>query len=629
MQNKSSKIRSSVSIRVLQFVVVIVFLILLGRVAQLQIIEYDTYSPISQRNSIRQELISPARGLVYDRNGQLIIDNQPTFTITVTPINFNRDVIPLLSDITGNTQEEIEERLTTARRYSWHRSSRLFTEVSFEVFSKIQENLWRLPGIGHQIEGVRNYPSTVNGSHIFGYLREVTPGEIDKDTGYRLGDKAGRSGIEQTYETSLRGEVGTQYVTVNAYGQEINQFNAGRHNESPVKGSDIHTTIDIGLQSLAEFLMKGKVGGLVAMDPHTGGILALVSSPDFDIKMLAGRIDAEYWRSVNSDSLTPLFNRSITSVQPPGSTLKPVMGLIGLELGIITPQTTVFCNGGYYRGRLYRCTDSHGNQNLEQSIKNSCNTYYFWMMNHISQQAGLNRWKQMVSDFGLGNRTGIDLPNETRGLVPDSSYFDRVFGVNRWGIGDLINLGVGQGAMGASPLQMAVAASVIANGGYRVQPHIVSSVSHGDGTIEMQETIRERVSWADPRYYDIIRRGMRSAVTEGSGRFYANLKNVAVAGKTGTAQNPHGENHGWFISFAPYEKPELVVAVLIEQGGYGSTSAAPIAAMLMEQYFHGEILRPWIIDQVIKKPPVTASPPASAQNASNQVQTSGTETGIN
>jgi len=608
MRNKSSQIRSTVSIRVLQVVVGIAFLILLGRVIQLQLIEYDTYNPISQRNSIRQEFISPARGLVYDRHGQLIVDNQPTFTITITPLNFNRESIPLLSEITGYTQEEIEERLLTARRYSWHRSSRLFTEVSFEVFSKIQENLWRMPGIGHQIEGIRNYPTTVNGSHIFGYLREVNLNEIQRNPSYRLGDKAGRSGIEQTYEDYLRGELGTQYVTVNAFGQEINQFDSGRHNEPPLKGSDIHTTLDVELQTLAEYLMKGKVGGLVAMDPQTGGILAMVSAPDFDINMLAGRIDVAYWRQVNSDSLTPLFNRAITSIQPPGSTFKPLMGLIGLEMNIITPQTNVFCSGGYYRGRLYRCTAQHGNQNLEQSIKNSCNTFYFWMMNHIAQRGGINVWKDMVDDFGLGERTGIDIPNETRGIIPDSSYFNRAFGVNRWGIGDLINLGVGQGAMGASPLQMAVATSVIANGGYRVQPHIVRSISHADGSSEFNNTAKEQIPWIKPGPLNLVQRGMRAAVKDGSGRHYANLRDVEVAGKTGTAQNPHGENHGWFITYAPYDDPKIAIAVLIEQGGFGSTSAAPIAGLLMEQFFYGEIRRPWIIDQVIRRPPAPSAP---------------------
>jgi penicillin-binding protein 2 len=614
MRVNSSKIRSAVSIRVMQVIVAGVFMVLLGRVVQLQIIEYDTYSPISQRNSIRQEFINPARGLIYDRNGQLIVDNQPTFTITVTPINFKAETIPLLSAITGFAHDEIEERILAARRYSWHRTSRMFTEVSFETFSAIQENLWRLPGIGHQIEGIRNYPTDVNGSHIFGYLREVTTAEMERNPVYRLGDKAGRSGIEQTYEDVLRGELGTQYLTVNAFGQEINQFDSGRHNESPVKGSDIHTTLDVDLQALAEELMKGKVGGLVAMDPKTGGILALVSAPDFDIKQLAGRIDSEFWRQVNSDSLTPLFNRAITSVQPPGSTFKPMMGLIGLEMGIITPQTTVFCSGGYFRGRLYRCTAEHGNQNLQQSIKNSCNTYYFWMMNHIAQRGGINLWKRMVDQFGMGNRTGIDLPNETRGLIPDSTYFNRAFGVNRWGIGDLINLGVGQGAMGASPLQMAVATSVIANGGYRVQPHIVRAITHVDATTETLHDEPEKVDWIKPAQLEVVRKGMREAVTDGSGRFYANLRDVEVAGKTGTAQNPHGENHGWFITYAPYDDPQIAIAVLIEQGGFGSTSAAPIAGLLMEKYFYGEVRRPWIIDQVIRRPPAPRVQNSNTQN---------------
>ena len=608
MQNYNQTDRKNINYLILQIGVILFFLLLFGRLIQLQIVQHDVYNPISERNSIRQETVSPARGLVFDRNNQLLVGNQASFTILITPANFDRSTIPFLSEITGVDQEIIHQRVDEARRFSLHRPSRLLVDVSFDIFSNIQENIWQLPGIDYQVEGKRSYPGGARLSHTLGYLAEITREELAVSDKYRLGDQVGRSGIERIYEPFLRGQTGTQFVTVNAFGRSLGSYNEGFLDINPVKGADLHTTLDLELQLLAEKLMEGKTGGLVAMDPKTGGILAIVSAPDYDNERLAGRIDREYWRALNSDTSTPLFHRAIATTQPPGSTIKPIMGLIGLEAGLITPSTNIYCSGGYQRGRFYRCLRHHGNQNIAQAIETSCNTFFYALMDRYVTRFGLNSWTEKIKSFGIGVTNRIDLNNERSGLVPDSTWFERNFGRWNWGLGDLINLGIGQGAMGASPLQMAVSTAAIANGGELLQPHIVRKISHEDGSYEYTNPEKAPITWVQARNIETVRRGMRKAVTDGSGRHYVNLRDVSISGKTGTAQNPHGQNHGWFISYAPEEDPEIVIAVLLENAGFGSVSAAPIAGLLYEQYFYGEIRRQHVLDMMLNFEPAPFEP---------------------
>jgi penicillin-binding protein 2 len=577
------------SLRTLQVVVGIILLIYLGRLFQLQILEYDTYNPISQRNSVRQEVINPSRGLILDRFGKIMVENAPVYSLYITPSIFDTSRISLLAELMELSDSTIRAGIQVARRYSLHRSSRLFSEVEFDKFTRIEENIWRLPGITHQIESKRVYPSGVKASHTLGYLREITRQEFRESEVYRLGDKSGRSGLEQVYERVLRGNAGIEFRRVNAYGQGIGAFNNGDLDIEPDKGDNLHTTLDLDLQLLAERLMVNKAGGLVAMDPNTGEILAIVSAPDYDISRLSGRLDRDYWLQLNTDTLRPLFNRAISSREPPGSTFKPIMGLVGLRLGLITPETVVHCNGGYFRGRLYRCTARHGNQNLEEAVKNSCNTYFFSLMNRIVQDIGLNDWHAMIQRLGFGRLNSIDLPSEGTGILPDSTQMDRLLGRNRWGLGDQISLGVGQGLVSASPLQVAVSTAHIANGGYWVQPHLVRAVEHENGEIDVKVPLKTRIEWIRDADLEPVRKGMRRAVQEGSGRFYANPTNVPTAGKTGTAQNPRGRDHGWFVGYAPYDNPKIVVAVIVENGGFGSVSAAPVASLLMEYYLTREI----------------------------------------
>ena len=585
-------------------------LVIFARLFQLQILEYDRYGPQSRENALRQEVVAPARGLIFDRNGVLLVDNEPIYSITITPATYNPDATPLLAKLLDIPADTLEARIQKARDYSWQRPSRLLTEVSFETFSAVQENIWKLPGIGHQIESKRHYPiDSLRASHLFGYLREVSEKEYEQSNTYNLGDKIGKSGLEIIYDNQLWGERGIDYTVVNAMGQSLGSFENGSSNEAPIKGSNLHTTISADLQLLAEDLMEGKEGAVVAIDPQTGGILSMVSAPQYNIRKLSGRIDKEYWKSVNTDTGNPLFNRAISGKQPPGSTLKPLMALIGLEMGIITPYTEIYNPGYYYRGRRYGDHADKGTYRLTKAIQNSSNTYFFWVMDKIATGGNLNRWHEMITDFGLGSKTGIDLPSEVSGTIPDSAYFNRVIGKNKWSLGDVLNLGIGQGHLSVSPLQMALMTAEIANNGYRLNPHIVQSIKKENGEVLRSNPSKEKIEWLKQADIDVVKQGMRQVVTEGSGRYYNKLDSVKIAGKTGTAQNPHGEDHGWFIAFAPYDDPQIAVAVLMENSGFGSQSASPVASLLIEKYLTGEINRPYVYEYVknFEPPKPTAS----------------------
>ncbi|TVQ65592.1 MAG: penicillin-binding protein 2 [Balneolaceae bacterium] len=608
MALQSTSTHTKRSIRFLQIIVIGGFIIMIARIFHLQILDYETYSPLSMQNSLRMEIVHPARGLILDRNGKIIVENQPIFTITVTPSRFKSENLSLLAEILQLDQQAVENRIREAQLFSWHRTSKLFTDVSFDVFSAIQENLWQLPGIGHIIESKRYYPSGIIASHINGYLREASREEYLASDYIMLGDRIGKSGLEMRYESYLRGERGTEYIRVNAFGQSLGTYDGGSLNRHPVKGADLITTLDGSLQLLAEELMKNKRGALVAMDPHTGGILSLVSAPQFDPDRLAGRLDVQYWQNLNTDTDTPLYNRAISSRQPPGSTFKPFMGIIGLHMGLITPELEIYNPGYYTRGRRYHDLADPGNYNLEKSIAFSSNTYYFWMMDRIASRSMLNQWSELIRDFGMGPLNHIDLPFERTGIIPDSTYMNQTFGARRWGIGDLMSLGVGQGMVSVSPLQMAVATSVIANGGYRIQPHLVQAVREADGSIVYTNPGRDKVDWIKPEYLDVVTEGMKSSVLQGGTRYYAYMPHIEIAGKTGTAQNPHGENHGWFIAFAPADDPQIAIAVLMENSGFGSVSASPIASLLIEQYLTGTTTRQHIKNHVLNFRPAGSEP---------------------
>lgn len=579
-------------------VIVLIWAVFMGRLIYLQVFEYEIYSPISEKNSLRQIPVTAPRGLIYDRNGIILVENEPIFTIMITPINFDTTKTGLLASLLAVTEEEIRKGITAAKRYSWHRPSRLVKEVDFDRFSLLEENSWQLPGIGYQIESKRNYPAEILAAHALGYLREASPQELSADPQLRPGDKVGKSGIESTYEKVLRGAPGMDMVRVNALGQSLSTFDRGNSSLPPQQGSDLVVTLDTGLQKFMEELMAGKKGAAVAMNPKSGEILALVSAPQFDVSQLAGRLNQPYWTEINRDSLTPLFNRVVSSRQPPGSTVKPLMGIIGQQMELIDPYKMMYNPGVYVRGRQYRDLAPPGDYDLKKSIQFSSNTYYFAMMDEIATSRRLNEWAGYMRDFGLGIRTGIDLPSETQGIVPDSVVMNRTFGVRRWGIGDLINLGVGQGVFSVSPVQLARAISVIANGGYRVEPHLVKFIRLNETQWQNQTPDPVKIDWLKPEFMTPVIEGMQAVVEQGNARYLLRIPEIAMAGKTGTAQNPSGQDHGWFTGFAPVEDPQIVVVVLMENGGFGSVSAGPVGSLLVEYYLKGETTRPHVMQHL-------------------------------
>ncbi len=563
-----------------------VLVILLGRLVQLQLLESDIHTDESMRTAVHSKRVNPSRGLILDRERRLLVDNAPGYSLTVIPRYFDASKIGLLADLLGVAEETVTQRVDSARAWSSYRASRIFRDVPFEVFSRIQENLYQLPGVDFSVDARRRYHGEVNGSHIYGYLTEVTRQQLDRKAaeGYFMGDRIGQAGIEGTYESHLRGQMGAELVLVNIRGQEVKAYRNGSDNIDPVSGHDLVLTIDAHLQALAEDLLVNKRGAVVALDPRNGEILALASAPDFDPAYLSGMVDDEIWQGIQKDKYVPLFNRATLSRQPPGSTFKPFMALTALQDGVIAEDTPITCTGGYYfGGRYFRCMDAHGTLTVKDAIKRSCNTFFFTVM----MRQDFQRWSEWGERFGFGVKMPTDLPVQIPGIFPDSTYFDRRYGKNRWTRGFLVSLGIGQGDLGVTPLQLARYCAAVANGGVLHSPHLVKKIIHSESGEEIDPEVApaDRIP-IEPRYFDMVREGMRRMVMENNST--VKWGDMQLGGKTGTAQNPHGADHAWFMGFAPFEEPQIAVAILVENAGFGSSVSAPIGGLLMEQYLTGD-----------------------------------------
>jgi penicillin-binding protein 2 len=570
-----------VRLRALRFATALLLFVLTLRLFWLQGVEYWRHAEGSRRTTLRALAVDPPRGTIRDRNGVVLVDTEPAFTVLVTPSDFDPAVIPELARLLGVSDSLLQARYAQARAYSPYRPSRLLRDLSTVQLARLQENLYRFPGIDLQLESRRRYPAGVRGAHLFGYVREISAEELARlRPAYRMGDLIGHTGLERFYESELRGQRGQHFVLVNALGQTIGPYREGREDEAPRAGFDLELGLDAGLQALAESLMTGRRGAVVAIDPRNGEVLAMVSSPDFSLEALNRIVDPRLWRSLNEDPARPLFNRAIQAEQPPGSTFKPFMALVGLQEGVITPQTVVFCRGGFYFGRFFRCHGgAHGAVNVQRAVQVSCNTFFYWLMTRLN----LQRWHEYGRQFGFGRPTGIDLPGERRGVLPDSAYFNRVYGRGRWTLGYLVSLGIGQGNLAVTPLQLAAYCAALANGGTYYTPHLVRRMRNPQSGEERIWYEQPRRIPVDSAYFALVREGMRLAVEAGTGGA-ARLPGITVAGKTGTAQNPHGKDHAWFIGFAPYEQPRIAVAVLVENAGFGGVHAAPIARELFARY---------------------------------------------
>lgn len=577
---------------VLMALIIFAALVLLVRLFVIQVVK-DTYRLSADNNVLRYVTQYPARGLVYDRNNKLLVYNQAAYDLMVVPAQTLKIDTTALCGILEITRDSFKERMKAAASYSRRAPSVFLKQISAETYARLQEKLFAYPGFYVQPRTLRKYSKPV-AAHLLGYVSEVDEQVIRKDPYYKPGDYIGKLGIEEAYEKELRGSRGVKIFLVDVYSRIKGSYADGRLDTAAVQGEDLISSIDMDLQEYGEFLMRNKTGSIVALEPKTGEVLSLVSSPNYDPGLLVGRVRSENFARLNADTMwLPLFNRALQASYPPGSTFKPVNGLIGLQEGVITPSTMFGCSMGY----LFVGCHSHSSPlDLKGGISNSCNSYFCQTFRRIlenrnygSVAEAYNKWRGYLTEFGFGQKLGIEFTNELPGFIPSTGYFDRYYGKNRWKALTVISMAIGQGEIGTTPLQMANMTAAIANRGYYYVPHVVKSIGKS-GKAEQKFLTKHQISIDTANFEEIID-GMDAAVNgvQGATARIAALKDIVVCGKTGTAQNPHGKDHSVFVAFAPRDDPKIAIAVYVENAGFGATYAAPVASMMIEKYLTGKI----------------------------------------
>jgi len=570
-------------------IVFIASLVLTGRLVQIQIIEQKEYGKESEKNSIKKITETPARGLIFDRRGRVLIDNRPSYTFTITPYKYDKNLTDEISKLLDIEPEYILEQLSKAKGTNRFNPVIIKRDIDFKTISYIEENRDKLRGVSYQVESLRSYPQKYRGAHMFGYNSEITEKQLadSKENYYRQGDLVGTSGLEKYYEKYLRGEKGSKLLSVDVNGKEVDNYNNGQNDIKAVNGSDLYTSIDSDLQEYAEKLLQSKRGAIIALDPRTGEVLCLVSKPDYDLNIFVGSPDPKKVGGLFSDPNKPLFNRVTQTKYPPGSTWKPMMSLAALAAGKITTTSTLSCPGSFqYGNRVFEDHGAYGSINVVRAIEVSSNVFFY----RLGLMLGIDNYHDYSEMFGFGKKTGIDLSNETSGLLPSAKYYDKIFGENKWSQGLLVSLGIGQGELGVSPVQMAAYTSAICMNGLYIQPHIVNRIFNSSTGQETPFEIIKRQIDMPVKYFEAVKKGMY-LVVNGSGT----AKNIrssefVLSGKTGTAQNTNGNNHSWFVGFAPFDEPKIAVCVLGENAGWGAQFAAPIAAALMVRYLSGNTI---------------------------------------
>ena len=583
--------------RIAVVLVLLLFALIYSGFFRIQVSGADKYYEISLNNSIRQLTQYPPRGAIRDVKGRILVDNRPSFFVSIIPRTVTKNTISMLGKILAEDAEKISEKIRGRNSF---RPVVIKRDLDYTVVAALEEKRLELPGVLLEVEGKRYYPPEIESPHIFGYVGEVTPEEANQKKELDSGEMIGKSGLEYTYDSNLRGVKGMHFVQVDAEGRDLGNFSEDR-NISAHPGMDLHMTLDYDFQQFAESLMVDKRGAIVALDVRNGGILTFVSKPDYDPRLMTGKISEAVWTELQSDTSHPLYNRVIQSRYPPGSTFKMVTVIAALQEKIITPKWKAYCPGYFRLGRkTIKCWNKagHGEIDLLQAIRGSCNVYFF----QLGLKIGLETWSEYSKKFFFGSVTGIDLPNESRGLVPTVEYFNRIYGLNGWTRGNLANLAIGQGELLTTPLQMAQFTMILATRGVVHTPHFTNYLRDKESGKKIYFPVKTNyVTGISADIYDFAREGMRSVVDGGTG-WRASVPGVEVAGKTGTAENPHGDSHAWFIGFAPYENPVIAIAVIIENGGGGGAFAAPLARQCLEKYFYGRILprRVAKVDTVIK-----------------------------
>lgn len=597
---------------IISLIIIVVAIIFSIKLFLLQVFD-PSYKFSAESNTRRKITEYPARGLIFDRNNKLLVSNQAVYDIMVVPNEIEKIDTLALAQSMGIDIEEVKDLFRKmnenlrARKISSFRPSVFYKQMPAEQYGFFQEKLFKFKGFYGQRRIVRNYEYPI-AANILGYLGEISEEELKKQPYYSQGDYWGISGVEKVYEKALRGEKGAKYVLVDVHGRQKGSFREGKFDIPAVSGKNLTLTIDQELQEYGELLMQNKIGSIVAIEPSTGEILAMVSSPSYDPSMLVGRNRNKNFPILANDTLYPLFNRPLQSGYPPGSTFKTINALIGLQEGVLQPHNRYECFMGYHTPSLsVGCHYHISPLDLPQSIQMSCNAYYCHVFRNIldnpqygSAKKGLNVWKDYLVKFGFGYRLGTDLSNEARGFIPNSDYYDQIYN-GSWGSLTVVSLAIGQGELLTTPLQMANMTAAIANRGYWYTPHVAKDIEND--TIPSRFLEPHFVD-IDSSYFEPVIKGMELAIWggEGSTARIAQIPGISICGKTGTAQNPHGEDHSIFIAFAPKEDPLIAVATYVENGSFGSTYGAPIASLIIERYLTGQIhrSRKWIEKRMLE-----------------------------
>jgi len=555
----------------------------------MQILQQESYEEKSADNSIKGIEQIPLRGVFLDRNRKVIVSNIPAYTLRITPADYDRKLNKFLESVLEADSGYIDRILFNNRIYSKYIPIRIKRGIDFRVVSWLEENSEYLHGVDYVVEMQRGYPAGIMGSHMFGYTKEISPQQLGKNKEfYKPGDYVGHNGIEKTYEELLRGIKGYNYILVDSKRKEIGKYKDGTDDVSSVKGHDLLLSIDAEVQRVAEQEFNGKNGAVVAIEPSTGEILALVSAPEYDLSQFAYVTTKDFLNQLYSDKDKPMFNRATMSVKPPGSTFKLLAAVAALDMGVITKETTIYCGGGFTFGRFFKCHGgSHGSLNVVHAIEKSCNTFFY----NLIYKIGIDKWHEYAKKFGFSTKSGIDIGEEVAGLIPNSKYYEKIYGQN-WPRSIMASLGIGQGEVNVSPLQLAMYVSLIANNGKGFTPHIVKGYIDDNTNQLVPFKFNEIDLGIKQEAFDIVKEGMY-LVVQGSGTATrTRIEGINIGGKTGTAQNPHGKDHAVFVCFAPFENPKIAIAVVVENVGFGGTHAAPIAKKMIEAYLLKDKIKP-------------------------------------
>ena len=559
--------------------------------------------------AIQEISVYPERGLIFDRNGELLVANQPMYELIIIPENTVEFDTIQLSNLIGIEQNDLSKRILSARKYSTKLPSVIESQISKEKNAFLQEKIWLFNGFYLRKNSVRDYIRPF-ASNVIGYTSEVDQNDINSNPYYEKGEMIGKQGIESYYEDRLRGVKGKRYFQKDRFNRIIGPYNDSKKDISPKKADNLTLTIDIKLQEYAESLLKNKKGGIVAIEPSSGEVLTLVSAPTYQSNQFIGQDRGANFQKLLKDTINkPLFDRALQAQYSPGSPMKILNALIGLQEGVIDEKTSFTCNAGHYyaRNAFMACHNELGTiSNLRKGIYNSCNTYFAKTYKRIidkydSPSLGLDSWSNHIKSFGLGDYLGYDLFIGKKGFIPESSYYDRFYGNNRWSASTTISNSIGQGEILTTPIQMANFASAIANRGFFYKPHFVKKINN-----QTNISFEKNFTSIDKENFEVIIDGMVDVVERGTARI-AKIKNINVAGKTGTVENfilIEGEkkqltDHSTFIAFAPAEDPKIVVSVFVENGYWGSRWAAPIASLIIEKYLTGNIERKWLESRMI------------------------------